>query len=107
MGAKTYSRKTEFDRTKDEELFSVSTVKGELPRLNVMTVKVMRYDGGEPKVQIYREADKGMPLKLGRLTQKEVAVIIPLLQKASDFIVKGDFPLAEYQKPLWNDIKVG
>jgi len=107
MVGKKYSSKTEFDSSKDEELFSVSTKKGELQRQNILTVKVMRYNDGEEKIQIYRESNEGRPLKVGRLSLGDTMAVLPLLKEAAEFIMEGDFPPPSYQKPLWNDIQVG
>jgi hypothetical protein len=102
--ARYTSSKSEFDASKDEELFSVSSKPGALARMQKLVVKVCRYNGGLPKVQMYRTSENGSMLKLGRLAQKELEVILPLLTEANEFIKVGDFP---EQQPLWNDVQMG
>lgn len=57
-------------------------------------VKVRCYDEGDKKVEISRnftEIEEGKPkfTKLGRMTSEEVVALIPVMQKAIEFI-KGE-----------------
>ena len=75
-----------FDPNLDNELFGEEIMLGN-QRLKVV---VMSYNDGMPKLQIVRERLKedgtGTFAKLGRMTFEEVEVVMPLMQKAKDFM---------------------
>ena len=76
-----------FDPTLDKELFGESVQVGDMFRLKV---SVMSYNDGTPKLQISRERlnKEGEPnfAKLGRMTLDEVKAIMPLVEKAKEFM---------------------
>ena len=75
-----------FDPNLDNELF------GEDITLDNQRLKVavMSYNDGMPKLQIVRERLKedgtGTFAKLGRMTLDEVTAVLPLMQKAKEFM---------------------
>ena len=77
-----------FDPSLDKALFSESA---EFERSRI-TVSVMSYNEGTPKVQISREAKRASGeysfAKLGRMTKEEVKAVMPLIQKAVEFLEK-------------------
>lgn len=97
-----YQRKSSFDRSLDEELWAGRTVEGELPRDNIIVVKVMSYNKGVPKIQLDRETGRHERLKLGRMTAQEMALALPLLQEAVKRI-KEEFGEQELSNtPIWD-----
>ncbi len=77
-----------FDPNLDKELFAESS---DFER-TVIAVKVMAYNEGQPKIQITRQnkrADDALSFaKLGRMSKEEAEAVMPLLQKALDFLNK-------------------
>ena len=75
-----------FDPSLDKSLFSESV---DFDR-SVITVSVMSYNEGIPKVQISRQnkrADGELSFaKLGRMTKDETEAVLPLLKKALEFM---------------------
>ncbi|MBI2665857.1 hypothetical protein HYX12_04515 [Candidatus Woesearchaeota archaeon] len=75
-----------FDKSLDQELFaeSISFDKCKI------TVAVFSYNNGTPKLQISREnknAEGELSFaKLGRMTKEEVEKILPLVEKAKNFL---------------------
>jgi hypothetical protein len=72
-----------FDKTLDKALFS-ETKEFETSKI---TVSVMSYNGGTPKLQISRESldpnnGEWRWSKLGRMLKDEVEAVMPLMQKA-------------------------
>jgi hypothetical protein len=78
-----------YDQSLDEKLFSKSW-ESEGVRL---TVSVFSYNKGTPKVQISREniGEEGESrfAKLGRMTQDELAGVLPFLKEALDQMEKS------------------
>ena len=76
-----------FDPSLDKELFSETAQVGEMFRLKV---SVMSYNEGIPKLQISRERlnkeGEATFAKLGRMTLDEVTAVLPLVQKAKEFM---------------------
>ena len=76
-----------FDKNLDKSLFS-ETVEFEMGKL---TVGVFSYNEGESKLQISREirnpnSGEFQWSKLGRMTKPEVEAVLPLMQKAVEFM---------------------
>ena len=76
-----------FDKSLDKELFSES-IEFEGTKL---TVSVFSYNEGIPKLQISREnlaksTGEFNFNKLGRLMKEEAAAVLPLMQKALEFM---------------------
>ncbi len=75
-----------FDKSLDKELFSDSV---EFARSRI-TVAVLSYNEGTPKVQISREnklaSGEYTFAKLGRMAKEEVEKVIPLLEKAKGYL---------------------
>ena len=75
-----------FDPNLDNELFGEDVTIGN----NRLKVAVMSYNDGESKLQIMRERlkDDGTSTfaKLGRMTVEEVAAVMPMMQKALDYM---------------------
>ncbi len=75
-----------FDKSLDKELFSESK---EFARSRI-TVAVFSYNEGIPKLQIGRENKNASGeysfAKLGRMTKEEVEVVLPLMEKAKEFL---------------------
>ena len=71
-----------YDAAMDKEVFSKS-VENET---GILSVKIMSYNDGTPKLQISRERrDKEGDMKfakLGRMTKEEVESVLPLIQEA-------------------------
>lgn len=67
-----------FDQQKDVTL-------AEIPVNAQLSVKVMRYAGGKPKVQIVR-VNSGRYIKLGRLAASELQELLPALLTALEHI---------------------
>ncbi len=78
--------KIPYDPNLDKQLFS-KTKEFETTRL---TVSIMQYNNGEKKLQISRENrnqdGEWSFAKLGRMFKDEVEVVLPLMQKAMEFI---------------------
>jgi hypothetical protein len=71
-----------YDASLDKELFCKAVEVDD----GVLSVKIMSYNEGTPKLQISRER-RGKEgdlkfAKLGRLTKEEVANVLPLIQEA-------------------------
>lgn len=78
-----------FDPTLDKEMFSQNVNIADNLRIKV---SVMSYNDGLPKMQISRErknreGEWGFA-KLGRMTVDEVTVVMPVMQKAKEFMEK-------------------
>ena len=77
-----------FDPSLDKALFSESV---EFERSKI-TVSVMSYNEGIPKVQISRENKRASGeysfAKLGRMNQEEIKAVLPLITKAAEFLDK-------------------
>ena len=75
-----------FDPNLDKELFSEDVTVGN----HRLKVAVMSYNDGEAKLQIMRERLKedgtGTFAKLGRMTLDEVNAVLPLMQKALEYM---------------------
>lgn len=76
-----------FDKNLDKELFS-ETIEFETSKI---TVGVFSYNDGEPKIQISRQnldnrTAEWTYSKLGRLLKEEAEKLLPLLQKAIEFM---------------------
>lgn len=75
-----------FDPNLDNELFGEDVTLGN----QRLKVAVMSYNEGIPKLQIVRERLKedgtGTFAKLGRMTLDEVTAVLPLIQKAKEFM---------------------
>jgi len=74
-----------FDPNLDQKLFS-ETKEFEKTRI---TVAIHQYNEGEKKLQISREnftREDWNFAKLGRLTKSEVETILPLIQKAIEYM---------------------
>ena len=72
-----------FNKELDKELFSENV---ELDNTKI-TVSVMSYNEGAPKIQISRENKIGEEYrfsKLGRMSKKELESVLPLINKALD-----------------------
>lgn len=71
-----------FDKNLDKELWKESK---EFERTKI-TVSVMSYNDGTPKLQISREnksaSEEWSFAKLGRMTKEEVEVVLPMMEKA-------------------------
>ncbi|MBS3121850.1 hypothetical protein J4434_03130 [Candidatus Woesearchaeota archaeon] len=71
-----------FDPNLDKSLFAEAK---EMEKSRI-TVSVLSYNNGTPKLQITREnknaAGEYQFAKLGRMTKEEIAVILPIIQKA-------------------------
>ena len=72
-----------YEAALDKEVFS-NSVESET---GILSVKIMSYNEGTPKLQISRERrDKEGAMKfakLGRMTKEEAESILPLIQEAS------------------------
>ena len=79
-----------FDPELDKELFTETISVDAMFRLKV---SVMSYNDGTPKIQISRERinKEGTATfaKLGRMTLEEIKGILPLVEKARDFMEKN------------------
>jgi hypothetical protein len=75
-----------FDPNLDKELFAEDVTIGN----QRLKVAVMSYNDGEAKLQIMRERLRedggGTFAKLGRMTVDEVAAVMPLMQKAYEYL---------------------
>ncbi len=75
-----------FDKSLDKELFSESA---DFDRSKII-VAVFSYNEGTPKLQLGRQnkrADGELSFaKLGRLTKEEIEAILPLIEKAKEFL---------------------
>ncbi len=76
-----------FDKSLDKELFSESVDFGRTK----ITVSVFSYNGGIPKLQLSREnksaeGSEASFAKLGRMTKDEVNAILPLMEKAKNYL---------------------
>lgn len=75
-----------FDKSLDKELFS-EVKEFEKSRI---TVAVFAYNNGTPKLQISRETKSTDGeytfAKLGRMTKEEVEKVMPLMEKAKEFL---------------------
>ena len=75
-----------FDKSLDKELFS-QVIDFDKSRI---TVSVFAYNKGTPKLQLSRENKSSDGeytfAKLGRLTKDEVEKILPLMEKARQFL---------------------
>ncbi|MFO8015759.1 MAG: hypothetical protein R6U32_01500 [Candidatus Woesearchaeota archaeon] len=76
-----------FDKSLDKELFS-ETASFETAKI---TVGVFSYNDGEPKIQISRQildntTGEWKFAKLGRMLREEAEAVIPMLQKALEFM---------------------
>ncbi|MBU0457626.1 MAG: hypothetical protein ABH824_04605 [Nanoarchaeota archaeon] len=75
-----------FDKSLDKELFSE---KVEFER-SVITIAVMSYNEGVPKLQLSRENKNAAGelgfAKLGRMTKEEVEAVLPLIEKAKKYL---------------------
>jgi len=76
-----------FDKNLDKALFS-ETVSFETTKI---TVSVMSYNGGTPKLQISREDLNNSTgeytfSKLGRMFKEEVEAVVPLIAKALPYM---------------------
>ena len=74
---------TKYEPDKDKEVW-VKKVDAERQTL---MVQIMRYNNGEPKIQITRLSKDGFN-KLGRLTAMEVQQLIPVLNEAVDAVLE-------------------
>tara|TARA_Y100000310_G_scaffold333663_1_gene411654 strand:- start:36 stop:269 length:234 start_codon:yes stop_codon:yes gene_type:complete len=75
-----------FDKSLDKNLFSES-VEFESSKI---TVGVFAYNDGTPKLQLSREnrnaAGEYSFAKLGRMLKEEVEAVLPLMEKAKEFL---------------------
>jgi hypothetical protein len=76
-----------FDKNLDKELFSEAK---EFATSRI-TVAVFAYNDGTPKLQISRENKSAASgeytfSKLGRMTKEEVQTILPLMEKAIEYL---------------------
>ncbi len=75
-----------FDKSLDKELFAEEV---EFER-SVITVSVMCYNEGTPKLQLSRQNKNAAGelgfAKLGRMTKEEVEAVLPLIEKAKEFL---------------------
>lgn len=75
-----------FDKNLDKELFSESIDFDKL----VITVSVFSYNNGTSKLQLSRQnknADGELTFtKLGRMTKEEVEKVLPLMEKAKEYL---------------------
>lgn len=77
----------QFDASKDEVIKDYGTIKGSSTRAGDISVRVVAYNGGEPKLAIMRtglnQADEPwFSPRLGRLSLEELNQLIPLIEKA-------------------------
>ncbi|MEW5896424.1 MAG: hypothetical protein AB1668_01920 [Nanoarchaeota archaeon] len=76
----------QFDKSLDEELFSESV---DFERSKI-TVAVFSYNKGTPKLQISRENKSAngeyIFAKLGRMSKAEVEAVLPLIEKAKEYL---------------------
>ena len=80
------THKGSYDPRKDENVASTRAYEGEHTYL---MVRVMRYSGGQAKIDIVRErlnreAGDDLRLKLGRLTYEEFAAVARAVKKFAD-----------------------
>lgn len=74
-----------YDNSLDKALFSES-IEFAASRI---TVSVYSYNNGTPKLQISREQGDGGEYKfakLGRMTKEEVEKVMPLMEKAMEYL---------------------
>ena len=75
--------KIAYDKELDNEIWS-KAIEGN--RDTTINVKVMRYNQGQPKIQLLRTDNQDQFMKLGRITKEEVEKLIPALQEAIEQI---------------------
>ena len=75
-----------FDKSLDKELFA-HAIDFDKSRI---TVSVFTYNNGTPKLQLSREAKNASGeysfAKLGRMTKEEVEKVVPIMEKAKNFL---------------------
>ena len=82
----------QYDSSKDEILKEIGIIKlGEKENSPYVQVNVMRYDLGEPKIQVSKayvtkEGEKGISTKVPRLSYQQTSMIVDLFTEALLFL---------------------